>query len=175
MRNGQIWTITRVRDDGSITVRPPGRRFGGSIVLPASYVVEHVDLGYTVTEHRAQGATVDTAHVLVEPATTRENFYVSRTRVRNANRAYVFLDQPDEHHNPHLGDSPDATARSVLYGFQHGGAELSAHETMPSSSTGGARSHNSRPSMRRSRTQPNTSGGPASPAGAVTPLSRLIP
>lgn len=52
---------------------------GGSIVLPASYVTDHVDLGYAITAHRAQGVTVDTAHVLVEPTTTRENFYVAMT------------------------------------------------------------------------------------------------
>ena len=45
VRNGQTWTITAVRDDGSITIRPPGTRFGNSIVLPADYVAEHVDLG----------------------------------------------------------------------------------------------------------------------------------
>ncbi|WP_226830806.1 MobF family relaxase [Brevibacterium sp. FME17] len=45
VRNGDTWTITAVRDDGSVTIRPTGRRRGGAIVLPASYVAEHVDLG----------------------------------------------------------------------------------------------------------------------------------
>jgi hypothetical protein len=58
VRNGDTWTITGVRDDGSVTIREAGRRFGGSIVLPASYVADHVDLGYAVTAHRAQGVTV---------------------------------------------------------------------------------------------------------------------
>src|SRR5699024_11654466 len=94
-RNGDTWTIKGVRDDGSVTIRPTGRRFGGSILLPASYVAEHVDLGYAVTAHRAQGVTVDTAHVLVEPTTTRENFYVAMTRGKHSNRAYVGLDRAD--------------------------------------------------------------------------------
>ena len=131
VRNGDTWTIKDVRDDGSITIRPTGRRFGGSIVLLASYVSEHVDLGYAITAHRAQGVTVDTAHVLVEPTTTRENFYVAMTRGKHANQAYVVLDRPDDHASPHPGDNPDATARSVLYGvLQHVGAERSAHETI---------------------------------------------
>ena len=131
VRNGDTWTITGVRDDGSATIRKTGRRFGGSIVLPAAYVADHVDLGYAITAHRAQGVTVDTAHVLVEPTTTRENLYVAMTRGKHANRAYVILDRPDEHAHPHPGDNPDATARSVLYGvLQHVGAELSAHETI---------------------------------------------
>lgn len=131
VRNGDTWKITDIRHDGSISVRKHGRRFGGAIVLPASYVAEHLDLGYAVTAHRAQGLTTDTSHVLVEPATTRENLYVAMTRGRETNRAYVVLDQPDEHAEPHPGANPDATARSVLYGvLQHSGAELSAHGTI---------------------------------------------
>ena len=131
VRNGDTWTITGVRDDGSITIRKTGRRFGGSLVLPTAYVADHADLGYAITAHRAQGVTVDTAHVLVEPTTTRENFYVAMTRGKHANNAYVILDRADEHAEPHPGDNPDATGRSVLFGvLQHVGAELSAHETI---------------------------------------------
>lgn len=131
VRNGQTWRINDVREDGSVTIRKTGRRFGGAIVLPANYVAEHVDLGYAVTAHRAQGVTVDTAHVLVEPTTTRENFYVAMTRGKQANRAYVVLDRPDDHVEPHPADNPDASAGSVLHGvLQHSGAELSVHETI---------------------------------------------
>ena len=84
-----------------------------------------------ITAHRAQGLTTDTAHVLVEPTTTRENLYVAMTRGRESNQAYVILYRPDDHVTAHPGDNPDATARSVLYGvLQHSGAELSAHETI---------------------------------------------
>ena len=131
VRNGDIWTITDVRGDGSLTIRRPGRSYGGAIVLPAAYIAEHVDLGYAVTAHRAQGVTTDTAHVLVEPTATRENFYVSMTRGRAANHAYVILDRTDDHQQPHPGDDPNVSSRSVLAGvLQHVGAELSAHETI---------------------------------------------
>lgn len=131
VRNGQTWTITAVRHDGSVTIRSPGSEFGNSIVLPAEYVADHVDLGYAVTAHRAQGITTDTAHVLVEPTAPRENLYVAMTRGRELNEAYVVLDRPGGHATPHSGDNPDATARSVLYGvIQQSGAELSAHETI---------------------------------------------
>jgi len=128
VRNGDRWTVTDVRDDGSLTVRRAGSR--GVVMLPAGYVAEHLDLGYAVTAHRAQGITTDTAHVLADPSTTRENLYVAMTRGRNANRVYVATDRPDDSHNgPHPADNPDATARSVLYGvLQHVGAEFSAHE-----------------------------------------------
>lgn len=88
-------------------------------------------LGYAVTAHRAQGVTVDTAHVLVEPTTARENFYVAMTRGKRSNQAYVILDRADDHAAPHPGDNSEATGRSVLYGvLQHVGAERSAHETI---------------------------------------------
>jgi hypothetical protein len=129
VRNGDRWRITYVNNDGSITVERAGAGNSGFVTLPAAYVAEHVDLGYAVTAHRAQGITVDTAHVVVSSATTRENFYVSMTRGSDANTAYVALDHPEEIHAPREPD--DVTARTVLFGvLKHSGAELSAHQTI---------------------------------------------
>lgn len=130
VRNGDRWTVTDIRDDGSLTARRADSR--GTVILPADYVSDHVDLGYAVTAHRAQGITTDTSHVLVDPSTTRENLYVAMTRGRHTNHVYVATDRPDDNHTTaHPADDPDATARSVLYGvLQHVGAELSAHETI---------------------------------------------
>ncbi|WP_372967102.1 MobF family relaxase [Microbacterium sp.] len=132
VRNGDRWTVTEVRDDGSLTLRRADRKWGASVVLPAAYVAEHLDLGYAVTSYRAQGITVDTSHVLADASMTRENLYVALTRGRETNRAYVVTDKPDDSHDgPHPGDNTEATARSVLFGvLQHVGAELSAHETI---------------------------------------------
>jgi conjugative relaxase-like TrwC/TraI family protein len=132
VRNGDRWIVTKLRDDGSVTIRRANRRFGGSIVLPAAYVAEHLDLGYAVTAHRAQGVTTDTSHVVVTSTTTRENLYVAMTRGRGENHAYVTIDHPDENHSQaHPGDNPDATARSILFGvLQHVGAEPSAHQAI---------------------------------------------
>lgn len=132
VRNGDRWKVAGVGEDGSVTIKPDGRRFGSALVLPAWYVADYVDLGYAITAHRAQGVTVDTSHVVTTATTTRENFYVAMTRGRWANHAYVAIDPVDDAHvAPHPSDNPDATARSVLYGvLQHVGAELSAHETI---------------------------------------------
>ncbi|WP_230978535.1 ATP-dependent DNA helicase [Georgenia yuyongxinii] len=128
-RNGDRWKIVDVRRDGSIQVRRAGRRLGASVVLPADYVAEHVDLGYAVTAHRAQGLTVDTSHVVVAGSTTRENRYVAMTRGRDANIAYVALDKPDDSHA--TPQPADVTAQTVLYGvLKHSGIELSAHQTI---------------------------------------------
>jgi len=126
VRNGDRWIVTRVRRDGGLEVSPECRR-RGSVVLPSSFVAEHVDLGYAVTAYRAQGLTVDTAHVVVSPSSTRENLYVSMTRGRDANTAYVALDRPDPLHATPA--HPDVTALSVLLGvLNHTGAELTAHQ-----------------------------------------------
>ncbi len=45
VRNGNRWTVTEVRADGSLTLRRAGRKWGGSVVLPADYAAEHVELG----------------------------------------------------------------------------------------------------------------------------------
>lgn len=132
VRNGDRWTVAEVRDDGALTLRRIGRTRGGSVVVPAEYAAEHLDLGYAVTSYRAQGITVDSSHVLADALMTRETFYVAMTRGREENIAYVAVDKPDAAHDgPHPGDDPEATARSVLFGvLQHVGAELSAHETI---------------------------------------------
>lgn len=80
VRNGDRWRVTHVNKDGSMNVTRASSGDGGSVNLPAAYVAEHVDLGYAVTAHRAQGITVDTAHVVVSHATTHENLYVSMSR-----------------------------------------------------------------------------------------------
>ena len=127
VRNGDRWRVVEVNTDGSLRVHRLGVGMGGETTLPAAYVAEHVDLGYAVTAHRAQGITVDTAHVVVTASTTRENLYVAMTRGRDSNIAYVGLDQPDDSHA--APEPEEVTARTVLYGvLQHSGAELSAHQ-----------------------------------------------
>lgn len=128
VKNGDRWLVTDIRRDGSVLVKRLDAR-GGRTVLPPEYVAEHLDLGYAVTAHRAQGITVDTAHVVVTASTTRANLYVSMTRGRESNIAYVALDQPDDSHSTPEAD--DVTARTVLYGvLQHSGADLSATQTI---------------------------------------------
>ena len=130
VRNGDRWQVSDVRDDGALDVRRLGTRRGGAVVLPAAYVAEHVDLGYAVTAYRAQGITVDTAHVLVTDSTTRENLYVSMTRGRESNIAYVALAATDNNHGA-ANDGDEPTAKTVLLAvLANSGAEVSAHQTI---------------------------------------------
>jgi conjugative relaxase-like TrwC/TraI family protein len=132
VRNGDRWTVTGVRQNGSVDVRRHGRRWGSAMRLPVGYVKHHLELGYAVTSHRAQGVTTDTAHVVVTTGMTRENLYVAMTRGRDANTAFIALDGPDVAHvGQRLDDDKDARARSILCGvLQHVGADQSAHETI---------------------------------------------
>lgn len=132
VRNGDRWNVISVLKDGGMRVRRTDHRFSPTVSLPSSYVAEHVDLGYAITAHRAQGITMDTAHVLVQTGMTRESLYVAMTRGRQANTAYVAVDRPEASHSvPHPGEPHGATAASILRGvLHHVGAELSAHETM---------------------------------------------
>jgi conjugative relaxase-like TrwC/TraI family protein len=131
VHNGDRWRVIRVHGDGAITVRRPGYRRGCSVVLPADYVAEHLGLGYAVTGHGAQGVTVDTAHAVVTPETTRENLYVALTRGRESNIAYVITDRPDELHGKPHDNGQTSTAIAVLTGVvHHVGAEPSAHEAI---------------------------------------------
>ncbi len=126
VKNGDTWTVTAVSPDGGLHVRRRGA--GPAVRLPAGYVAEHVELGYATTAHRAQGATVDTAHaVIAGPGATREVLYVMLTRAREANHVYVATDRDTEPLTGFADEPP--TARGVLLAaLGNPGAAVSAHE-----------------------------------------------
>jgi len=144
VRNGDLWDVTALGPDGSLVVLPAhtvlARRgvvgAAGSddqvaVVLPAPYVAEHVDLAYATTTHRAQGITVDRAHVLAHAGMSRENLYVAMTRGRDANHVYVAVDALDTDcdtlTDPHAaGDARDILATILATT----GAEQSATATI---------------------------------------------
>jgi conjugative relaxase-like TrwC/TraI family protein len=151
VKNGDTWTVRAIHRDGSLTVAPEGR---STVVLPAAYVADHVELGYATTAHRAQGRTVDTAHVLVEPTTSREVLYVAATRGRHANHVYVdtcYDPDPDTGHE--LSDpAPGAAALQTV--LSRTGADDSAHtvlartETSTLGRTAAAAIEHTRPELR---------------------------
>jgi conjugative relaxase-like TrwC/TraI family protein len=134
VKNGDRWHVTHRYDDGSLAVRRLGRGdqpHGKALVLPAKYVREELELGYASTVHRAQGASVDTAHALVDPETaSRELFYVAMTRGKHRNHAYVIVPDPHEV-EPHL-DQPEllTLADRLAKVLARTDADLSATETL---------------------------------------------
>jgi len=85
VKNRDHWTITAIDADASI--RLTGRT--GTIRLPATYVAEHVELGYAQTSHATQGRTVDTALLLIDTPTDSRGVYTPMTRGRDSNHAFV--------------------------------------------------------------------------------------
>ena len=135
VRNGDLWTVTALSADASMTVarltRTGNDARGARVVLPPDYVVASVDLGYATTTHRAQGITVDHAHVLAAPGMVRENLYVAMTRGRLDNHVYVAVDDIDPacDYLPDTHATPDG--RDVLTAIlATPGAELSATQTI---------------------------------------------
>ncbi|MBG6226438.1 conjugative relaxase-like TrwC/TraI family protein [Arthrobacter sp. CAN_A2] len=112
VKNNDVWTVEQVTPDPAsnrvddtaadaagnaaagrerqrVTLRHTGHR--GRITVDAGYLHEYGQLGYAATVHRAQGATVDTAHAILDEATDRAGAYVAATRGRETNRLYIAL------------------------------------------------------------------------------------
>lgn len=118
VKNGDRWNVEAVNADGSLKVRHV--EHGGTITLPAEYVRENVELGYALTVHRAQGATVDTAHALVDSRTDRAGAYVGLSRGREENHLCVNLGE---------GEKLDEVLQ-VIAARHDGEAQLSVHESV---------------------------------------------
>ena len=127
VRNGTLFEVESVskRDASLQAVR---RQTGARIILPRTYLESHVELGYATTAHRSQGVTVDTGHTVVtQGRLTRELLYVSMTRGRSGNFAYVSEGDDSEH--PALDPSLQPSWRSILGEVLAAeGAERTAHE-----------------------------------------------
>lgn len=126
VKNGDSWRVLAVHDDGSLTVEH--RRHHGRAILPADYVAAHVELDYARTIRRAQGLTVDHAHLLVTPQLTREEFYVGVSRARQGTKLYLasLTDDRPDHHPEMAGATRDVLVDII----SRSGAEPSAHEAV---------------------------------------------
>jgi hypothetical protein len=99
VKNGDRFTVTGVTRDGGLLVRHDGSR--RSLILPAAYVAEHVQLGYAATIHLAQGTTVDTTHTVLTGTESREQLYVALTRGRDANHLHLSPTPTDDEELAH--------------------------------------------------------------------------
>jgi conjugative relaxase-like TrwC/TraI family protein len=95
VKNRDHWTVAEIHSDRSVTVT--GRT--GTIRLPAAYSGEHLQLGYAQTSQATQGRTVDTALVLIDAPTDSRGVYTPMTRGRDANHAYVMVEENQTAHD----------------------------------------------------------------------------
>ncbi|MGI9156738.1 MAG: AAA family ATPase, partial [Marmoricola sp.] len=91
--NRDTWTITRAHADGGLCIASPA---AGERELPAGYVEAHVELAYATTAHGAQGATADTAHLVIGEHTGAAAAYVGMTRGRQGNTAHLIAADYDQ-------------------------------------------------------------------------------
>jgi len=111
--NGDLGTVVAVDQvRSSLMVRldrdPEARK------LPAWYLEHgHVDYGYSMTGHKAQGVTTGRTFVVVDGTTGREWTYVAMSRGREDNTLYLAGAEPTEESCTHLthADSDDALDR----------------------------------------------------------------
>jgi Ti-type conjugative transfer relaxase TraA len=105
LRNGNRATVTHINQQaGALTVQLDT---GPAVTLPADYLAEgHVDHGYAMTIHKAQGMTTGRTFVLASPDLARELGYVAASRHTEEARFYVNVPDPDDGHpvEPGLGD-----------------------------------------------------------------------
>jgi hypothetical protein len=86
VKNGTLGTVLEVASGGErLTVRLDGQEKGkaGQAVTFYTRDYAHIDHGYAATVHKAQGVTVDRAHVLATPHMDRHAAYVGLTRHRD--------------------------------------------------------------------------------------------
>ncbi|MCM3689058.1 MobF family relaxase [Kocuria rosea] len=119
VKNNDVWTvhtITGVQSRERVTLRHTIH--AGLITLDAGYLAQHAQLGYAATVHRAQGATEDSTHAILDAATDRAAAYVAATRGQDTNQLYVALAD---------GETRDEVLEAIAGAYDR---NLSAHETV---------------------------------------------
>jgi DNA primase catalytic core len=146
IENGNLLTVTRInyavngKDVESVTAT----RYGNpeaSITIPAYYLRRHCDLGYAITAHRAQGLTVDVAHLFVPwgARLSRKLLYVAMTRGQYENHADVATPTADDLNHEHkpafrrektgeIIENRPTGAETLATMVKPGADDLTAHE-----------------------------------------------
>jgi conjugative relaxase-like TrwC/TraI family protein len=125
LRNGIRGTVVRLDGDGLI-MRDETRT---ERHVPFEYAVEHLDYGYALTGHAAQGLTVDRAYVLLhDQGALREWGYVACSRACLETRVYLAdgntLERETPLRQPAFAGPPARAARAL----QQSAAESLAFE-----------------------------------------------
>jgi ATP-dependent exoDNAse (exonuclease V) alpha subunit len=118
VRNGTRATVIAL--DDALTLRADN---GATRQVPISYAAEHLEHGYALTGHAAQGSTVEHALVLLPDwGALREWGYVACTRARAETRLYLAQHDPIERETP-LRDLNRATPERAARGLERSAAE----------------------------------------------------
>ena len=104
VKNGDRWVVEGANSGGGIRLR----RCDGDATadVPLAYAAKHLQLGYAVTQTRAQSITVDAAFTVANTSTRLAELYVGLTRGARCNHLLVVTD----HHGPDEDSPPDQIA-----------------------------------------------------------------
>ncbi|HZO96763.1 MAG TPA: MobF family relaxase [Gaiellaceae bacterium] len=120
IRNGTRASIIAL-DQEKLTLRADN---GATRQLPPAYAAEHLEHGYALTGHAAQGATVDRAYVLLpDQGAVQEWGYVACTRARSETRLYLTEHDTLERETPLRDPDPAASPERALHALQRAAAE----------------------------------------------------
>ncbi|MEA2000480.1 MAG: MobF family relaxase [Actinomycetota bacterium] len=100
--NGDLGTVVAV-DPNQSTLAVRFDRGSDTRDLPSWYLDQnHVDYGYAMTGHKAQGVTTGRTFVIVNGATDREWAYVALSRGRETNTLYLTTPEHEDEQCTHL-------------------------------------------------------------------------
>jgi ATP-dependent exoDNAse (exonuclease V) alpha subunit len=99
LENGHRGTVASVDPSRrELVMRVDGR---WSVTVPTWYLdAGHLDHGYAITGHRAQGLTTERCYVLGSDALYREWGYTAMSRGRTTNNLYIVTADPEDIDNP---------------------------------------------------------------------------
>ena len=148
VRNHDRWHVIAV-DEAAGTLTVEHQRHQARLTLPGDYVATQVRLAYATTIAAAQGLTVDQTHVLVTPATYKNELYVALSRGRHANHAYAISEPDADRDHPQREPGGTQTPSEVLARVaQHERPDWAAHSVLRRNLT-----HPEHPDVVHARTQ----------------------
>ena len=123
LRNGMRGTVVGVEND-ALRVRDETRTVRR---VPFEYAAEHLDYGYALTGHAAQGVTIERAFVLLQDlGALREWGYVACSRARVETRVYLADHDTLERETPLRQSDPAGPPERAARALQQSAAEALA-------------------------------------------------
>ena len=127
--NGDFATVTAI-DIERRTITIHLDRNDHSVTVPHWYLDDgHLDWGYALTGHKAQGATVRRAHTVAGDGVDREWIYVSMSRGQEANTIYLTDPELDHDECTHLTHQHPERIPALIAALGRTAAEPAALDT----------------------------------------------
>ncbi len=124
--NGDLGTVVDV-DPAAGTLGVRLDRNGETRLLPPWYLGGgHVDYGYALTGHKAQGVTVRRCFSVLEGGADREWTYVTMSRGRHTNTLYLAAPEPEDDQCAHLAHSSPQPATTLERAVGQSSAQTAA-------------------------------------------------